>query len=59
MTESDSLSGWYFMITNTDIAVLAFWDMSAVVADDSSGVAFLVDKDSDFFSLLEIFFYSL
>ena len=59
MTESYSLSRFKSMIADADIAVLAFGDVSAVVADDSSGVAFLVDEDSDFFSLFEIFFYTI
>lgn len=59
MTESYSLSRFESMITDADIAVLAFGDMSALVADDSSGVAFLVDEDSDSFSVFEIFFYAV
>jgi len=59
MTESNSFSRFEFMITDANIAVLTLGNMSAVVADNSSGVAFLVDEDSDFFSLFEIFFYAV
>ncbi len=47
------------MITNTDVTIFAFGDVSAVETKDTSGVAFLVHEDSDFFSLFEIFCYSI
>ena len=43
------------MITDTDRTFLTLRDMSAGLADNPVGVAFLVDEDSDFLSLLEIF----
>lgn len=59
MAEADSLSRFKSMITDADIAILTFRNMSALVADDSSRVAFLVDEDSDFFPLFEAFFYTI
>lgn len=59
MTKSYGISRGEFMIANTYRTVFAFRDISAVMTDDSSRIAFFIYKNSDFFSLSEIFFYSL
>lgn len=47
------------MIADADGAILALRDIPAVVADDASGVSFLIHQNSDSFALSEIFLYSL
>ena len=45
------------MIGDGDGALLALRDKTAVVADESLGVALFIHDDSDFFSLFQIFTY--
>lgn len=59
MTESDSISALKFMITDAYRAVFALRDISAVMTDDASGIAFFIDENSDFLSLREIFLKAL
>ncbi|HBB03345.1 TPA: hypothetical protein DCZ39_00305 [Patescibacteria group bacterium] len=59
MTESDSISALKLMITDAYRAVFALRDISAVMTDDASGIAFLIDEDSDFLALREIFLEAL
>ena len=58
MAKSDSFSRFNLVIADTYVAIFTLGNMPAVVANDTSGVAFFVDEDSDSFALFEIFFYS-
>ena len=47
------------MIADADRAIFTFRDVSAVVTNNSSGVSFLIDEDSDSLPLSEIFLDTL
>ena len=47
------------MIADADGTILALRNISALMTNDTSGIAFLVYKNSNLLSLLKIFFYAL
>ena len=57
MAEAHHFSVFLFVVGYGDGAFMALRNVSAVVAEDSLGVAFFIYDNSDFFSLLEIFSY--